>query len=135
MFKIEKCLEMQKERYKRMERERKAEKFAVGLSIIGAIGLTTGIVMTVKKGMELHKMCKGKALDTVEKTKTIIQDKADAVHDSAEHTAKAVDDVINNLDRKADDLHKNIKHGYHEVKNDVSKTIENITSDLKKDEQ
>ena len=132
MVKIKNYCDIANEKHKRMAKERKAKKFAVGIAVIGAIGVTFGIMMATKKGMELHKIFKSRALDYVEKTKDTIQNRADAVHDTAENAAMVADDVFNNLDKKADDLHKNIKHGYHDVKNDISKTVKNISSDLKK---
>jgi len=157
MIKIDKTCDFINEKMRPKEKSEKAKKFALRVALIGAIGVTFCALMAAKKGMEIRNMCKSKALDTVEKTKDNIQDKAAAVHVAADHAAKAASKAINNIDNdsnelrenieevyhdvkkgvdeKAEDLSKDIKDGYIHVKNAVDKAAEKVSSDLKKDEQ
>ena len=123
------------EEQKQKEKGRRMKSFAVGTAVIGVIAVTVSVVIGKKRGIEMRKMCKSKVLDTVEKTMDSIQDRADAVHATAEHAAKAASKAIENIDNNSNELNEEIKEGYHDVKNDIHKTVENIASDLKKAER
>jgi len=114
------------------EKASKAKKFAVGVAVIGAAGALTCIIMTTRKVIEMRGKCKSKALNSVEKAMNTVQDKAEAINIAAEKAAKTATSAINDIDKKTDDLNVDIKGGYHNVKNDINKTAENISNDLKK---
>jgi len=135
MVKIKNPCSLLNERMRQKEKLEKAKKFAVGIAVISAIGVTVCVMMATEKGMEMHRMCRRKALDAVENAKETIKDKADAINKAADKTAKSASNVINEIDKKADDLHENLNDGYHAVKKDIAETAGNISHNLKKDEK
>ena len=135
MVKIINPCSLLNERMRQKEKKEKAKKFAVGIAVISAIGVTFCVMMATKKGMEMHRMCRRKALDAVDNAKETIKDKVDAINKAADKTSKSAGKVVNEINKKTDDLHEDLNDGYHAVKNDVAKTAENISHDLKKDEK
>lgn len=68
---------------------------------------------------------------TAEKNMDIAQKKVELVKDSVAHTAHEVSHAIKDAQGKADEVKKDFKSGYHEVTQDIHKTAENISKELK----
>lgn len=67
------------------ERIKTAQRFAVGIGIVAAAGVATGIVFAPKSGKETREDLKKKALDTVETIKKTSQKKGELVKASTDH--------------------------------------------------
>ena len=61
-----------KEKRKR-ERVKAAQKFAVGMGVIAAVGVVSGILFAPKSGKETREDMKKKAVNTVETIKDTVQ--------------------------------------------------------------
>jgi len=116
---------------KKREKVKAAQKFAVGMGVVaavGAAGVATGILCAPKSGKETREDLKKKAISTVE----TIQKKVETMKDSAAHAAQEVSNVIKDVHGKTEDVKNDIKDGYHEIEQDIHKTAENISNELNK---
>ena len=79
------------------ERIRTAQRFAVGIGVVAAVGVATGIVFAPKSGKQTREDLKKKAEKTVETIKKSAQKSAESVKTSAEHAEQKVSNVISKL--------------------------------------
>jgi len=117
---------------RKKERVKVAQKFAVGMGVVAAVGVATGILFAPKSGKETREDLKKKALNIGETIKGTVQKKAETVKDSAAHAAQEVCNVIKDVHGKAEGVKKDIKDGYHEITQDIHKTAENISNEFNK---
>jgi len=117
---------------RRQERVKTAQKFAIGMGAVAALGVATGIVFAPKSGKETRKDIKNVAVNTVEKIRDTVQKKAETVKDSAAHAAQEVSNVIKDVHGKTEGIKKDIADGGHEIILDIHKTAENISNGLNK---
>jgi len=120
-----------KEKRKR-ERVKAAQKFAVGMGVVTAVGVATGILFAPKSGKETREDLKKKAVNTVGTIKEIVQKKLGTVKDSAAHAAQEVCNVIKDVHGKTEGVKNDVKDGCHEITQDIHKTAENISNELNK---
>ena len=114
------------------ERSRTVQKFAVGMGVVAAVGILTGILFVLNKiGKDTQKDMNNKALNGVEIIKENVQRNAEAVSDAAEDTAKDASDTIKEVQDKTDDVKKDLNKGFHEISKDIHKTVKNISKVLK----
>lgn len=106
-------LELVSKEKRRKERLKKAQKFAVGMGVVAAAGVATGILIAPKSGKETREDLKNKAVKAVE-----------TIKDSAAHAAEEVSNVIKDVHAKTEDVKKDIKDGYHEI------TAKNISNEF-----
>jgi len=114
---------------RRQERVKAAQKFAVGMGVVAAVGVAIGIIFAPKSGKETRADLKQRAINTVETIKDTVQKKSEAVKDSAAHAAQEVSNVIKDVHGKTEGVKKDIKDGYHEITQDIHKTAENISNE------
>ena len=107
-----------------------AQRFAVGMGVVAAVSVTTGILFAPKSGKETREDLKKKAVNTVETIKDTVQKKAETVKDSAAHAAKEAYNVLKDVYEKTESVKKDIKDGYHEMTQDIDKTAEIISNEL-----
>jgi len=119
-----------KEKRKR-ESAKAVKKFAVGMGIVATVGVATGILFAPKSGKEIRENMKNNAVNTVNTIKDTVQKKAETVKDSAAHAAQEIIDVIKDVQGKTEGVKKDFKSGYHVITQDVHKTAENISEELK----
>jgi gas vesicle protein len=117
---------------RRQERVKAAQKFAVGMGVVAAVGVATGIIFAPKSGKETRADLKQKAINTLETIKDTFQKKSEMVKDSAADAAQEVSNVIKEVHGKTERVKKDIKDGYHEVTQDIDKTVENILNEPNK---
>jgi gas vesicle protein len=125
-------LDMVSKEKRKKERVKAAQKFAVGMGVVAAVGVATGILFAPKSGKETREDLKKKSLNIVETIKGTVQKKAETVKDSAAHAAQEVCNVIKDVHGKTEGIKKEIKDGYHEITQDIHKTAENISNELNK---
>lgn len=115
---------------RKKERVKAAQRFAVGMGVVAAVSVTTGILFAPKSGKETREDFKKKAVNTVETIRNTVQKKAETVKDSAAHAAKVAYNVIKDVHEKTESVKKDIKDGYHEMTQDIDKTAEIISNEL-----
>jgi len=115
---------------RKKERVKVAQKLAVGMGVVAAVSVTTGILFAPKSGKETRECLKKKAVNTVETIKDTIQKKAETVKDSAAHAAKEAYNVIKDVQGKKEIVKKDIKDDYHEMTQDIHKTAEIIPNEF-----
>jgi gas vesicle protein len=102
---------------RRKERIKTARKFVIGVGVVSAVGVATGILFAVK---------------TVEIIKDAVQNKTEAVKDAVQNKTEAIKDAVQNKTQSVKDVKKDIKDGYQEIKKDIHKTAKNVSDDLNK---
>ena len=117
---------------RRQERVKAAQKFAVGMGVVAAVGVAIGIIFAPKSGKETRADLKQRAINTVETIKDTVQKKSEAVKDSTAHAAQEVSDVIKDVHGETERVKKDIKDGYHEITQDIHETAENISNEPNK---
>ena len=117
---------------RRKERLKAARKLAVGMGVVAAAGVATGMLFAPKSGKETRKILKHKAVNTVETIRDTVRKKAEAAKDSASHTAQEVRDVIKDVHGKMEGVKKDIQDGCHEITQDIHDTAENVSKELSK---
>ena len=120
-----------KEKIKK-EREKAAQKFAVGMGVVATVGVATGILYAPKSGKETREGLKRKAVSMVESIKETVQKKIDTAKDSAVHAEQEVANIIKDVHEKTEGVKKEIKDGCHEITQDIHKSAENISNELNK---
>ncbi|MFZ3131556.1 MAG: YtxH domain-containing protein, partial [Desulfosporosinus sp.] len=115
---------------RKKERVKVAQKLAVGMGVVAAVSVTTGILFAPKSGKETREYLEKKAVNTVETIKDTVQKKAETVKDSAAHAAKEAYNVIKDVQGKKEIVKKDIKDGHHEMTQDIHKTAEIISNEL-----
>ena len=120
-----------KEKRKR-ERAKATQRFAVGMGVVAAAGVATGILLAPKSGKEIREDLKKKAVETVETVEDTVRKQVETLKDSAAHTVKEVRNTLKDIHGKTEGVKKDIKDGYYEMKQDIYKTAENISSELNK---
>jgi len=120
---------VRKEKRKR-QRVKAAQKFAVGMGVVAAAGVATGILFAPKSGKEAREDLKEEVVNSVETIKDSFQKKVETVKDSAAHAAQEVRNVIKDVHGKKESVKKDIKDGCHEITQDIDKTAENISNEL-----
>lgn len=107
-----------------------AQRFALGMGVVAAVGVTTGILLAPKSGKETREDLKKKVVNTVETIKDTVQKKAVTVKYSTAHAAKEAYNVIKDGRDKTECVKKGIKDGYHEMTHDIHKAAEIISNEL-----
>lgn len=128
---IKELLELAGNQKRNEERIKSSRKFAVGISIVTAIGVAAGIIYAIKCGKETRDDLKNKAVKTVKSIKNTAQKKAETVNDSTAHVAQKVSDVTKDVHGKSEDVKEDAKDGYQDVKQDIHRAAENVSDDLK----
>lgn len=118
-----------KEKRKR-ERVKTAQRFAIGMGVMTAVGGATGILFAPKSGKEIRKEMKKKAINTIETIKDTVQKNVDTVKDSAVHAVEEVNNAIDDVREKTESVKKDIKEGRQEIIKDINKTVKNISNEL-----
>ena len=116
---------------KKKERAMAVQKFVIGMGVVAALGVATGILFALKSGKETRQDLKNKAANTVETFKDTVQKKAEFVNDSAVHAAHEISNVIKDFHGKTTGVKREINEGYHDIAEDIHKTAENISNELK----
>jgi len=118
---------------KRMrERTKAARKFAVGMGVVAAAGVATGILFAPKSGKEMREDLKKKAVNTVETVEDTVRKQVESLKDSAAHTVQDVRNVIKDVHGKTEGVKKDIEDGCDEITKDIHKTAGNISNELNK---
>ena len=117
---------------RKKERVKAAQKVTVGMGIIAAVGVATGILFAPKSGKETREDLKKKAVNTVVTIKDTVQKKSEAVKDSAADAAQKASNAIKDVHGKTERVKKDIKDGYHEITQDIHETAENISNEPNK---
>jgi gas vesicle protein len=117
---------------RKKERVKAVQKFALGMGVVAAVGVATGILLAPKSGKETREDLKNKAVNTAETIKDTVRKKAEAVKDSAAHAAQEVRNVMKVVHEKTEGVKKDIENGFHEITEDIHKTAENISNELNK---
>ena len=150
-MKIKELLSLVSKEQRKQEKMKAAKKVALGMGIVAAAGVATGILLAQKSGKETRNIMRNKAVNTFGTIKYTIQKSAEKVEDSAAHAAhhihnafrdahsevkEDIDQTVENLKKDAhehiEDVKKDIDTGYQEVKKDVHKTGENLSKELNK---
>jgi len=125
-------LNKEKREKEKRERVKSAQKLAVGMGVVAAVGVATGIFIAPNSGKETRKDMKDKVACTVEAIKEIAIKKADKVKNAANHKAQDISNGIKDVHDKTEDVKKDIKDGFHKVKKDIDITKEKVSKDVKK---
>jgi gas vesicle protein len=107
-------LELINKEKRRKEKVKAARKFAIGMGVVAAVGVASGIVFAPKSGKETREDLKNIAVTTAETIKERVQKKAETVKDSAAHAAHEVVNVMKDIHEKTEGVKKNNKDGHHE---------------------
>ncbi len=117
---------------RRQERVKTAQKFAIGMGVVAAAGVATGIIFAPKSGKETRKDLKNKYFKCCSAMKDTLHKKVEMAKDYAEDAEQKATDIIKDVAEKTEAVKKNIKESSHEIKEDVHKTAENISKELDK---
>ena len=85
-----------------------AKKFAIGIGVVAAGGVATGILLAPKSGKETRENFKKKAVSAAETIKDTVQKKAEMVKTSATHAEKEISKLIKNLNDKSEEVKKEL---------------------------
>ena len=129
---IRDLLDLVNKENRRKERVKATQRFAVGIGVVAAMGVATGIFFAPKSGKEMRSDMKEKAVSTVGTIKESVQKKSETVKDSATQFAQEISNRIKDVHGKREDIKKEIKDGFEEIRDDANKTAENISDELKK---
>ncbi len=98
---------LSKER-RRKEKIEAVQNIAVGIGIVTAVSVATGILFAPKSGKETREEMKIKAVNTVETIKDTIQRKAEIMKESADHAAQGISNVIKDVHVKTERIKEDI---------------------------
>ncbi|MHB1650851.1 MAG: YtxH domain-containing protein [Desulfitobacteriaceae bacterium] len=112
-------------------RVKAAQKFAVGMGVVAAVGVATGILFAPNSGKETREDMKKKVVNTLETIKEKVQETVETVKNSAAQTSLDASKAVHDIQGKTEGVKKDIKAGYQEIKKDINKTAENILDELK----
>jgi gas vesicle protein len=117
---------------RKKEREKAAKKFAVGMGVVAAAGVTTGLLLAPKSGKEIREGMKKKAIDAVENVKETVQKKAEMIKDCAVHAEQEASNIVEDVHEKTEALKKEIKEGQHDITEEIHKTAGHIAKEINK---
>ncbi len=129
---IRNLLDMVSKEQRKKEKEKAAQKFAVGMSVVAVAGVATGMLIAPKSGKETRENMKIKAVNAVETIKDTVHKKVETAKDSAAYAEQEIANIIKDIHGKTEDVKKDIKDGCHEITQDIHKTAENISNELNK---
>lgn len=129
---IKDILDMVNKEKRKRDRADAIQKLAVGMGVVVAVSVASGILLAPKSGKETREDLKKKAIDAVEIIRDTIRTKAETVKDSAVHAVQEAGSVIKNVHGKTEGVKKDMKDGCHEIAQDIGKTMENISDELNK---
>lgn len=113
---------LSKER-RRKEKIKAVQNIAVGIGIVTAMGVATGVLFAPKSGRETRENMKIKAANTVETIKDTIQKKAEIMKESADHAAQGISNVIKDIHVKAEGLKEDIHTKKEKISNEIIKSV------------
>lgn len=100
---------------RRQERVKAVQKIAVGMGVVAAVGVATGIIFAPKSGKETRKDLKNAAVNAVETIQDTVQKKTETMKDSAAQAVQEASNLIKDIPGKMEDLKNDIKGGHHET--------------------
>lgn len=114
---------------KKKERAKAAGQIALGVGIAviaAAAGVATGILIAPKSGKETREDMKNRASSFND----AIQRKAEAIKESAAHSAQAAGNAVKDVHAGAEIVRNGVKGGLHDVKQDIHHAAATISEDL-----
>jgi len=114
------------------ERINPVHKFALGIGVVVATGVTAGILFARKLLKKTRSNIRVDAVNAVEIIKDTVEQESELIKNSAAQDEQDVRTAIKNVYAKEDDVKKEIKNGSYEVTDDINKTVENVSKELKK---
>ncbi len=117
---------LSKER-RRKQKIKAVQNIAVGVGIVTAVSVATGVLFAPKSGKETREDIKVKAVNTVENIKDTIQKKAGSMKESVDHATLGISNVIKDVHMKV--KAERIKEDIHQ-KVDIHPKEENILDEI-----
>lgn len=113
------------------ERVITVQKAAVGMGIIAALGVALGAFISSKAARIARENSENNDITAVKAVNNAVQKKVKTIKCSTAHVEQDVYNAIKNLQGKTEGVKKDIEDGCQEITQDVHKTAENISDELK----